>query len=96
MNTLERETHGSRQIHGAWVDRAAAHQKQNWPDAGFRRAQAPDDRSGRQDAYYPLKASRDAAKYAPGAPGARQLSLVEWQRTVSINRGCTTTSTIPT
>jgi len=50
------------------IDRATAHQKQNRPDAGFRRAQAPEDRSGRQDAYYPLKASHEAAKYAPGAP----------------------------
>ncbi|BAN23687.1 ribosomal RNA large subunit methyltransferase E [Caballeronia insecticola] len=50
--------------------------KQNRPDAEFRCAQAPEDRSGRQDAYYPLKASRDAAKYAPGAQAARRTRSV--------------------
>jgi hypothetical protein len=44
------------------------------PDAVIRHlrviyvARASDGRSGRQDAYYPLKASRNAAKSAPDAP----------------------------
>jgi 23S rRNA (uridine2552-2'-O)-methyltransferase len=49
---------------------AATHHKTKWAGSGVRRAQAPEDRSGQQDAYYPLKASRDAAKYAPCAQRA--------------------------
>jgi len=75
LNTLQRKRTASCRIFGASVAPPPTRNRTGRMH-GFSERERAEDRSGRQDAYYPLKASRDAAKYAPGVLSARHMSSV--------------------